>query len=82
MARTFVKKEFIFLQLDFYFYEYLTNVYKRGFIEMHLKFCDFIHKDKFFGQQMRQGNLSKPCPYPPVSSNNYYLLCCLGQRRS
>ncbi|KAL0831011.1 hypothetical protein ABMA28_001897 [Loxostege sticticalis] len=59
------------LTLDFYFYEYLTNVYKRGFIEMHLKFCDFIHKDKFFGQQMRQGNLSKPCPYPPGEYHLY-----------
>ncbi|RVE49895.1 hypothetical protein evm_005488 [Chilo suppressalis] len=51
--------------MDFYFYEFLTNVYKRGFIEMHMKFCDLIHKDKFFGAPMKQGKLLQPCPYPP-----------------
>ncbi|GBP09383.1 hypothetical protein EVAR_5807_1 [Eumeta japonica] len=31
---------------------------------MHLKLCDFLHKDKFLGVALRQGKFAKPCPYP------------------
>ncbi|XP_028171000.1 uncharacterized protein LOC114360477 [Ostrinia furnacalis] len=59
------------VSLDFYFYEYLSNVYKRGFIEMHFKLCNLIHKDKFFGAAMKQGKFSQPCPYPPGEYHLY-----------
>ncbi|RVE49894.1 hypothetical protein evm_005487, partial [Chilo suppressalis] len=59
------------VSVDFYFYEFLSNVYKRGFIEMHFKFCDLLHKDSFFGAPMRQGKFLQPCPYPPGSYNLY-----------
>ncbi|XP_073961957.1 uncharacterized protein [Choristoneura fumiferana] len=52
-------------KVDFYFFELLSNEYRRGFVEMHFKWCDLIHKNPFFGAPMRQGKLLKPCPYPP-----------------
>ncbi|KAL0831008.1 hypothetical protein ABMA28_001894 [Loxostege sticticalis] len=58
------------VNVDFYFYEYLSNVYKRGFIEMHFNFCELMD-DNFFGAPMRQGVLSGPCPYPPGKINLY-----------
>ncbi|KAL4705178.1 hypothetical protein ACJJTC_018424, partial [Scirpophaga incertulas] len=59
------------LTVHFYFLEYLSNVYKRSFVEMHFKFCDLIHKDNFFGAPMRQGKLLGSCPYPPGKYNLY-----------
>ncbi|KAI8439118.1 hypothetical protein MSG28_012976 [Choristoneura fumiferana] len=50
---------------DFYFYEFLSNEYRRGFVEMHFKWCDLIHKDPFFGAAMNQGKFRRPCPFPP-----------------
>ncbi|XP_059057809.1 uncharacterized protein LOC131851336 [Achroia grisella] len=58
--------------VNFYFFEFLTNVYKRGFIEMHFRGCDFINKDSFFaGALRRQANSSilAQCPYP---KGNYH----------
>ncbi|XP_059057812.1 uncharacterized protein LOC131851340 [Achroia grisella] len=49
--------------MHFYFYEWLTNQYKRGFIEMHLPACILIHKNKFFGTALR-GYFPSTCPIP------------------
>ncbi|XP_060803703.1 uncharacterized protein LOC106129111 [Amyelois transitella] len=53
--------------VDFYFYQFLSNEYKRSFVEMHFGWCDLIKKDKFFGQAMNQGRfLEQPkCPFAP-----------------
>ncbi|KAL0829738.1 hypothetical protein ABMA28_003232 [Loxostege sticticalis] len=59
-----------FLRADFYFYEYLTGVYKRGFFELHLNFCQLI-KNPLFGPMMKQRNLTGPCPYPPGEYHFY-----------
>ncbi|KAL0831006.1 hypothetical protein ABMA28_001892 [Loxostege sticticalis] len=61
---------FFHTNVDFYFYEYLSNMYKRGFIEMHFNWCELMN-DNFFGAPMRQGKLSGPCPYPPGAYNLY-----------
>ncbi|KAI5639786.1 hypothetical protein NE865_07686 [Phthorimaea operculella] len=53
-----------FVKIEFFFYEWLTNQYKPTFVEMRFRWCDLIHKDKFFGAAMRQGKLAKPCPHP------------------
>ncbi|XP_059057808.1 uncharacterized protein LOC131851335 [Achroia grisella] len=58
------------ITVHFYFFEFLTNVYKRGFIEMHFPLCDFINKDSFFGAalggQVNSSVLSQ-CPFPKVT---------------
>ncbi|XP_062530392.1 uncharacterized protein LOC101738215 isoform X1 [Bombyx mori] len=51
--------------IDFIFYEFLSNTYRRTFVEMHYPWCDLIFKDMFFGPALRQGKLLKPCPHPP-----------------
>ncbi|XP_073961300.1 uncharacterized protein isoform X1 [Choristoneura fumiferana] len=56
---------------DFYFYEFLSNEYRRGFVEMHFKWCDLIHKDPFFGAAMNQGKFRRPCPFPPDDYHMY-----------
>ncbi|KAL0880598.1 hypothetical protein ABMA27_001828 [Loxostege sticticalis] len=63
--------------VDFYFYEYLSNMYKRGFIEMHFNWCELMN-DNFFGAPMRQGKLSGPCPYPPGAYNLYNMSIDIG----
>ncbi|KAL0829516.1 hypothetical protein ABMA28_003036 [Loxostege sticticalis] len=65
------------LDVHFYFYEYLSNVYKRGFIEMHFNFCQLMD-DKFFGAPMRQGNLTGSCPYPPGEYHFYNMFIDVG----
>ncbi|XP_059057815.1 uncharacterized protein LOC131851342 [Achroia grisella] len=47
----------------FYFFEFLSNQYKRGFIEMHFRYCDLILNNKFFGAAMKK-NLPAICPFP------------------
>ncbi|KAI5645296.1 hypothetical protein NE865_02844 [Phthorimaea operculella] len=57
---------------QFYFYkEWMPNVYKPTFLEMHYKHCDLLEKDKLFGRTMRQGKLSGPCPHPPGEYHLY-----------
>ncbi|KAL0880600.1 hypothetical protein ABMA27_001830 [Loxostege sticticalis] len=63
--------------VDIYFYEYLSNVYKRGFVEMHFNFCELM-EDNFFGAPMRQGKLSVQCPYPPGIYNLYNMSIDIG----
>ncbi|XP_059057817.1 uncharacterized protein LOC131851344 [Achroia grisella] len=53
---------------NFYFYEFLTNQYKRGFIEMHIKVCDLILNNKFFGTAIKK-NLA----YCPLPAGDYHL---------
>ncbi|KAI8439116.1 hypothetical protein MSG28_012974 [Choristoneura fumiferana] len=53
------------IRVDFYFYEFLSNEYRRGFVEMHFGWCKLIHEDPFFGAAMNQGKLREPCPFPP-----------------
>ncbi|KAL0879161.1 hypothetical protein ABMA27_002955 [Loxostege sticticalis] len=65
------------LDVHFYFYEYLSNMYKRGFIEMHFNFCQLMD-DKFFGAPMRQGNLTGSCPYPPGEYHFYDMFIDVG----
>ncbi|KOB62468.1 Protein PvdO, partial [Operophtera brumata] len=31
------------------FYEYLHNEYRRSFVEMHFKMCDFLQKEAYVG---------------------------------
>ncbi|XP_037292911.1 uncharacterized protein LOC115454160 [Manduca sexta] len=50
--------------VHFYFFESWSTTYRRTMIEMHMKFCDFIEKDLFFGAAARQGRLRGSCPYP------------------
>ncbi|XP_075980772.1 uncharacterized protein LOC142979625 [Anticarsia gemmatalis] len=57
------------LQVDFYFYEFLTNEYKRSFVEFHYNWCHLTEKDMLFGSAMRQGKLLKPCPHMPDQYN-------------
>ncbi|KAJ0174851.1 hypothetical protein K1T71_009959 [Dendrolimus kikuchii] len=60
------------ISMDFYFYEFLSNVYKRSFVEMHYKLCDLITKDIFFGAALRQNpKFAKGCPLLP---NNYNMV--------
>ncbi|XP_059057811.1 uncharacterized protein LOC131851338 [Achroia grisella] len=57
--------------VSFYFYELLTNVYKRGFIEMHKGVCNLILNDKFFGGAMKRNfnTTQLRCPFPKVVEN-------------
>ncbi|XP_031765603.2 uncharacterized protein LOC116413040 [Galleria mellonella] len=53
--------------ISFYFFEFLTNQYKRGFIEMHMGLCDLIFKDKFFGTALKRhlnSTILEHCPLP------------------
>ncbi|XP_061723659.1 uncharacterized protein LOC133529873 [Cydia pomonella] len=56
---------------DFYFYQFLSNEYRRSFVEMHFRWCFLIHNDPFFGAPMKQGKLKEPCPYPPGDYHMY-----------
>ncbi|XP_047032392.1 uncharacterized protein LOC124639183 [Helicoverpa zea] len=51
------------IYVDMYFYELLTNQYKRSFIEFHFDWCYLVEKDMFFGSSMRKGGLDIPCPH-------------------
>ncbi|XP_061711111.1 uncharacterized protein LOC133520610 [Cydia pomonella] len=51
------------ITVDIYFFEYRSNEYRRGFVEMHYKGCDLVMKDNFFGPALR-ANLPG-CPIPP-----------------
>ncbi|XP_023943404.2 uncharacterized protein LOC112049657 [Bicyclus anynana] len=63
--------------ISFYFYQLLSNVYKRSFVELHFKICDLLEKDEILGDALRQGYLNVPraerllptlkCPLPPGS---------------
>ncbi|XP_059057814.1 uncharacterized protein LOC131851341 [Achroia grisella] len=64
--------------LHFYFYEFLTNQYKRGFIEMHKPFCDLIHKDTFFGAAMKK-YFPPSCPVPKGSYHMYNMTIPIEQ---
>ncbi|XP_063542090.1 uncharacterized protein LOC134750777 [Cydia strobilella] len=59
------------LQVDFWFYQFLSNEYRRSFVEMHFRWCSLIHDDPFFGAAMKQGKLNEPCPYPPGDYHMY-----------
>ncbi|XP_073961303.1 uncharacterized protein [Choristoneura fumiferana] len=59
------------IRVDFYFYEFLSNEYRRGFVEMHFGWCKLIHEDPFFGAAMNQGKLREPCPFPPGDYHMY-----------
>ncbi|KAJ0174853.1 hypothetical protein K1T71_009961 [Dendrolimus kikuchii] len=57
---------------EFYFYEFLSNVYKRSFVQIIRKFCDLLENDIFFGPAIKQQECFKgPCPFPP---NNFVLV--------
>ncbi|XP_063530688.1 uncharacterized protein LOC134741725 [Cydia strobilella] len=58
-------------EVDFYFFQFLSNEYRRSFVEMHFRWCSLIHKDPFFGAAMKQGKLARPCPYPPDDYHMY-----------
>ncbi|XP_059057778.1 uncharacterized protein LOC131851308 [Achroia grisella] len=64
--------------VHFYFYEFLTNQYKRGFIEMHMTFCDLVHKDLFFGAAMRK-HLPPSCPIPSGPHHLYNMTIPIEQ---
>ncbi|KAJ8712078.1 hypothetical protein PYW07_004920 [Mythimna separata] len=57
------------IYIDVYFYELLTNQYKRSFIEMHFNWCYLTEKDMFFGAAMRAGGLNSTCPHQPGAYN-------------
>ncbi|KAI5652124.1 hypothetical protein NE865_00462 [Phthorimaea operculella] len=57
------------VSIDFFFYEWLSNRYQPSFVEMRFKFCNLVHKDSFFGPAFKQGQLNRPCPYPPGPYN-------------
>ncbi|XP_052751136.1 uncharacterized protein LOC116413435 [Galleria mellonella] len=65
--------------VHFYFYEFLTNVYKRGFIEMHMGVCDLIFKDKFFGAGMKKQLKVLSCPFPKGEYHLYNMTIPLEQ---
>ncbi|PZC79086.1 hypothetical protein B5X24_HaOG216901 [Helicoverpa armigera] len=50
--------------VDVLFYEYLHNEYRRSFPELHMKLCDLINKDIYFGHIMRDAGF-KTCPILP-----------------
>ncbi|XP_045779579.1 uncharacterized protein LOC123877117 [Maniola jurtina] len=61
--------------VSLYFYQLLSNVYKRSFVDIHLKFCDLWEKDEIVGDAFRSGYYRVPekervlsvlkCPGPP-----------------
>ncbi|XP_059057810.1 uncharacterized protein LOC131851337 [Achroia grisella] len=67
--------------VSFYFYELLTNVYKRGFIEMHMGVCDLVLNDKFFGGAMRRNfnNAQIHCPFPKGEYHYYNMTIPIEQ---
>ncbi|KAJ8714847.1 hypothetical protein PYW08_004828 [Mythimna loreyi] len=57
------------IYIDVYFYELLTNQYKRSFIEFHFNWCYLVEKDMFFGSAIRSAGLTRPCPHLPGQYN-------------
>ncbi|KAH9635949.1 hypothetical protein HF086_015523 [Spodoptera exigua] len=57
--------------IDVYFYELLSNQYKRSFVEMHFDWCYLVEKDLFFGAAVRAGGYKGGCPHPPGKVNLY-----------
>ncbi|XP_045779578.1 uncharacterized protein LOC123877116 [Maniola jurtina] len=61
--------------VSLYFYQLLSNVYKRSFVDIHMKFCDLMEKDEIIGDALRSGYYRVPekervmsvwkCPAPP-----------------
>ncbi|KAJ8714845.1 hypothetical protein PYW08_004826 [Mythimna loreyi] len=54
------------LEMDFYFYQFLSNRYKPSFVEMHFKLCDMMQSDQIFGSAMLKAAGGQRCPYPPA----------------
>ncbi|XP_039760367.1 uncharacterized protein LOC120633995 [Pararge aegeria] len=62
-------------EVSLYFYQLLSNVYKRSFVEIHYKLCDVLLKDPIVGEAFREGYYRVPekermlsvlkCPFPP-----------------
>ncbi|KAF9793551.1 hypothetical protein SFRURICE_005995, partial [Spodoptera frugiperda] len=53
------------IYIDVYFYELLSNQYKRSFVEMHFDWCYLVEKDLFFGAAVRAGGWKGGCPHAP-----------------
>ncbi|XP_061711676.1 uncharacterized protein LOC133520973 [Cydia pomonella] len=53
-------------RIDIYLYEFLSNEYRRSFVEMHYRACDFIMKDNTFGNifAARMPEVFRKCPFP------------------
>ncbi|XP_050549917.1 uncharacterized protein LOC126910710 [Spodoptera frugiperda] len=59
------------IYIDVYFYELLSNQYKRSFVEMHFDWCYLVEKDLFFGAAVRAGGWKGGCPHGPGKVNLY-----------
>ncbi|RVE43163.1 hypothetical protein evm_012180 [Chilo suppressalis] len=46
--------------VNFVYYEYLHNEYRRSFVEIHAQVCNFLNKDVFLGKMFK--NLGFSCP--------------------
>ncbi|KAL4719755.1 hypothetical protein ACJJTC_013315 [Scirpophaga incertulas] len=57
--------------LNFLFYEYLHNEYKRSFVEVHFKFCDMMNSDPYIGGMLLKHGIK--CPLTPV---RFFLIKC------
>ncbi|KAI5638964.1 hypothetical protein NE865_08416 [Phthorimaea operculella] len=51
------------VSINIVFYEYLHNEFKRSFVEMKFKYCDFVTKDPLFSPMAKRSGL--PCPIYP-----------------
>ncbi|XP_073962948.1 uncharacterized protein [Choristoneura fumiferana] len=49
--------------VDVFVHEFLSNEYRRSFVEMHYKLCDLLLRDNVFGQYINK-DLPKTCPIP------------------
>ncbi|CAB3234749.1 unnamed protein product [Arctia plantaginis] len=55
------------ITVDIIFDQFLHNEYRPSFVELHHKFCDFIHGEPWVGGMLKMFGLT--CPLNPVSSN-------------
>ncbi|XP_048001314.1 uncharacterized protein LOC125242118 [Leguminivora glycinivorella] len=50
--------------INIYIYEFLSNEYRRSFVEMHYRTCDFIDKDTVFRPFIKHALPDVGCPFP------------------
>ncbi|GBP26820.1 hypothetical protein EVAR_81185_1 [Eumeta japonica] len=51
--------------INLVFYEFLSNEYRRSFVEFHFPLCKLIDQEEYIGGLLARGLAGKKCPYPP-----------------
>ncbi|GBP26819.1 hypothetical protein EVAR_81184_1 [Eumeta japonica] len=54
--------------INLVFYEFLSNEYRRSFVEFHFPLCKLIDQEEYIGGLLARGLAEKKCPYPPVGA--------------